>query len=94
MRLGKEALVQGALLTVLVVFLFLNSWRSTVITGLTLPISVIGAYPLPDTANPFAVSSGGGLAKSLYTFGALFTTLVATAPGLRASSENGTRMVL
>ena len=30
----QEALVEGALLTVLVVFLFLNSWRSTVITGL------------------------------------------------------------
>src|SRR5687768_15006396 len=27
------ALIEGALLTVLVVFLFLNSWRSTVITG-------------------------------------------------------------
>src|SRR6185312_1805356 len=29
----QEALIEGALLTVLVVFLFLNSWRSTVITG-------------------------------------------------------------
>jgi HAE1 family hydrophobic/amphiphilic exporter-1 len=38
------ALVLGALLTVLVVFLFLNSWRSTVITGLTLPVSVISAF--------------------------------------------------
>jgi HAE1 family hydrophobic/amphiphilic exporter-1 len=32
------------LLTVLIVFLFLNSWRSTVITGLTLPISIIGTF--------------------------------------------------
>jgi HAE1 family hydrophobic/amphiphilic exporter-1 len=30
--------------TVLVVFLFLNSWRSTVITGLALPISVLAAF--------------------------------------------------
>jgi HAE1 family hydrophobic/amphiphilic exporter-1 len=37
-------LFEGALLTVLVVFLFLNSWRSTVITGLALPISVISAF--------------------------------------------------
>jgi HAE1 family hydrophobic/amphiphilic exporter-1 len=37
-------LVIGAVLTVLIVFLFLNSWRSTVITGLTLPISVIAAF--------------------------------------------------
>ena len=28
----------------LIVFVFLNSWRSTVITGLTLPISVIAAF--------------------------------------------------
>jgi HAE1 family hydrophobic/amphiphilic exporter-1 len=40
----REDLVLGALLTVLIVFLFLHSWRSTVITGLTLPISVIGAF--------------------------------------------------
>ena len=37
-------LVEGALLTVLVVFLFLNSWRSTVITGLALPVSVLAAF--------------------------------------------------
>ena len=35
-------LIEGALLTIVIVFLFLNSWRSTVITGLTLPISIIG----------------------------------------------------
>ena len=38
------ALFLGALLTVAIVFLFLNSWRSTVITGLTLPVSVISAF--------------------------------------------------
>jgi len=40
----QETLVIGALLTILIVFCFLNSWRSTVITGLTLPISVISSY--------------------------------------------------
>ncbi|MGQ0764256.1 MAG: efflux RND transporter permease subunit [Gemmatimonadota bacterium] len=40
----EEALVIGALLTVLVVFLFLNSWRSTVITGLALPVSVLASF--------------------------------------------------
>jgi HAE1 family hydrophobic/amphiphilic exporter-1 len=40
----RETLVEGALLTVLIVFLFLNSWRSTVITGLTLPIALIGTF--------------------------------------------------
>ncbi|HEX6132727.1 MAG TPA: efflux RND transporter permease subunit [Longimicrobiales bacterium] len=40
----QKALVEGALLTILVVFLFLNSWRSTVITGLALPVSVLAAF--------------------------------------------------
>ncbi len=40
----RDALVEGALLTVLVVFLFLNSWRSTVITGLALPVSVLASF--------------------------------------------------
>ena len=39
-----EALTFGAGLTVLVVYLFLNSWRSTLITGLSLPTSVIAAF--------------------------------------------------
>jgi HAE1 family hydrophobic/amphiphilic exporter-1 len=39
-----EALVEGAALTVAVVFLFLNSWRSTVITGLALPVSVLASF--------------------------------------------------
>ena len=40
----RQTLLEGALLTVAIVFLFLNSWRSTVITGLTLPISLIGTF--------------------------------------------------
>ena len=40
----QEALVEGAALTVIVVFLFLNSWRSTVITGLALPVSVLASF--------------------------------------------------
>ena len=40
----QRNIVEGALLTVLIVFLFLSSWRSTVITGLTLPISLIGTF--------------------------------------------------
>ncbi len=40
----RQTLIEGALLTVGIVFLFLNSWRSTVITGLTLPIAVIGTF--------------------------------------------------
>jgi multidrug efflux pump subunit AcrB len=40
----KETILEGGLLTVLIVFLFLHSWRSTIITGLTLPISVIATF--------------------------------------------------
>ena len=40
----KRTLFEGAALTILIVFLFLNSWRSTIITGLTLPIALIGTF--------------------------------------------------
>ena len=40
----KATILEGALLTVLIVFLFLHSWRSTIITGLTLPIAVIATF--------------------------------------------------
>src|SRR5512135_287613 len=40
----KSTLLEGALLTIAIVFLFLASWRSTVITGLTLPIALIGTF--------------------------------------------------
>lgn len=37
-----RTLIEGAILAVFIVWLFLGSWRSTVITGLTLPISLLG----------------------------------------------------
>jgi HAE1 family hydrophobic/amphiphilic exporter-1 len=39
-----HALVFGAGLTIFVVYVFLNSWRSTLITALSLPTSVIAAF--------------------------------------------------
>lgn len=48
--------------------------------AVVLPVSVRGAYALPDTGNPFAVSSGGGMAKGLLTFGALLAAVVVTLP--------------
>ena len=44
----RRTLLEGAALTVLIVFLFLNSWRSTVITGLTLPVALIGTFLFMD----------------------------------------------
>jgi multidrug efflux pump subunit AcrB len=40
----KATILEGAILTILIVFFFLHSWRSTIITGLTLPISVIATF--------------------------------------------------
>ena len=40
----KETIIEGAVLTMVIVFLFLHSWRSTIITGLTLPISVMASF--------------------------------------------------
>ena len=40
----KRTIIEGGLLTVFIVFLFLSSWRSTVITALTLPISVVATF--------------------------------------------------
>jgi HAE1 family hydrophobic/amphiphilic exporter-1 len=40
----KHTILEGGLLTVLIVFLFLHSWRSTIITGLTLPIAVVATF--------------------------------------------------
>ena len=37
-------IVLGAVLTIMIIYLFLNSWRSTIITGLTLPVSIISAF--------------------------------------------------
>ncbi|HLO68968.1 MAG TPA: efflux RND transporter permease subunit, partial [Holophaga sp.] len=40
------SIVLGGLLTVLIVFYFLKSWRSTIITSLTLPVSVISTFTI------------------------------------------------
>ena len=39
-----DSLVLGAVLTIFVVYAFLNSWRSTLITALSLPTSVVAAF--------------------------------------------------
>ncbi|HSL69269.1 MAG TPA: efflux RND transporter permease subunit, partial [Longimicrobiales bacterium] len=40
----QVTILLGAALTIAIIYLFLNSWRSTVITGLTLPVSIISAF--------------------------------------------------
>jgi hydrophobic/amphiphilic exporter-1 (mainly G- bacteria), HAE1 family len=41
-----ESIMIGVILTILVVFLFLGSLRSTLITGLAIPVSLIGSFVL------------------------------------------------
>ncbi len=48
--------------------------------GLILPLSVRAAYALPESTNPFALSSGGGTAKGLLTVGVLLGTVFAALP--------------
>ena len=60
----RRTLIEGALLTILIVFLFLNSWRSTVITGLTLPIALIGTFLFVDLLG-FSLNSLTLMALSL-----------------------------
>jgi len=48
--------------------------------GLVLPVSVRAAFALPESTNPFAMSSGGGAAKGLLTFGVLIGTVIGTLP--------------
>ena len=57
-------IVLGALLTIAIIYLFLNSWRSTVITGLTLPVSIISAFFIMWVFN-FTVNTMTLLALSL-----------------------------
>ncbi|ENN84375.1 nodulation protein NolG [Rhizobium freirei PRF 81] len=40
----QRTIIEGGALTIVIVLLFLNSWRSTVITALTLPVAVIGTF--------------------------------------------------
>lgn len=41
---SKRTLLEGAVLAALIVLLFLNSWRSTVVASLTLPVSVLASF--------------------------------------------------
>lgn len=51
-------------------------------TGLAvnLFVSILGAYALPETSNPFAVNTGAGLTKSLLAFLGMVSAIAAAAP--------------
>lgn len=52
-------------------------------------LSVLAPYPLPDTSNPFAMSSGGASAKGLLAFVAMISTFGLCAPVLLAAYTLG-----
>jgi ABC-2 type transport system permease protein len=60
-------------------------------TGLAvvLPVSVIAAYAMPDTLNPFAISSGAGVTKGMLSLAALLLAYLGTAPVLIVAWQIG-----
>jgi hydrophobic/amphiphilic exporter-1 (mainly G- bacteria), HAE1 family len=60
----QEAILIGILLTILVVYFFLGSMRSTLITGVAIPVSLIGAFALMNVAG-FSINIMSLLAFSL-----------------------------
>ena len=59
-----EALVEGAVLAVLVVFLFLRDWRATLISAIAIPLSAIPTFWFMDLMG-FTLNSLTLLALSL-----------------------------
>ncbi|MFF0470441.1 ABC transporter permease [Micromonospora zamorensis] len=52
-------------------------------------VSVLGAYSLPETSNPFAMNSGAGMAKGLLTLLAMLASAVAAVPMVVAAALLG-----
>ncbi|MEV4810155.1 ABC transporter permease [Micromonospora avicenniae] len=52
-------------------------------------VSVLGAYALPETSNPFAMNSGAGVAKGFLTMLAMLGTAVAAVPMVLAAALLG-----
>ncbi|MGC5018931.1 ABC transporter permease [Micromonospora sp. DT47] len=52
-------------------------------------ISVLGAYSLPETSNPFAMNTGAGMAKSLLTLLSMVASAAAAVPMVVAAALLG-----
>ncbi|GAB7041242.1 MULTISPECIES: ABC transporter permease [Catenuloplanes] len=57
--------------------------------AINLFVSVLGAFSLPETTNPFAVNTGAGVTKSLFSFAAMLCTLVLMVPVFVVSALAG-----
>ena len=51
-----ESLITAVLLVVAIIFLFLQSWRPTVIATVAIPVSLIGAFAAMQMANGFSIN--------------------------------------
>lgn len=49
-------------------------------------LSVLGAYALPETANPFAVNAGAGFVRSLLSLVAMVASAAAAVPMVVATA--------
>lgn len=83
----KESIYIGILLTVIVVFFFLGNIRSTIITGLALPNSLIGAFILMASAG-FSINVMTLLALSL-TVGLLIDDAIVVRENIFRHIEMG-----
>jgi len=83
----NEAIIIGIILTIFVVFFFLGSWRSTVITGLALPTSLLGAFFLMWIAG-FSINIMTLLALSL-AVGLLIDDAIVVRENIFRHVENG-----
>ena len=61
---ASTALVEGAVLTVIVVFLFLRNWRATMISALAMPLSILPTFAAMDLLG-FTLNSISLLALTL-----------------------------
>ncbi len=52
-------------------------------------VSVLGAFAMPETSNPFAMNAGRGMAKSLLGFVAMLATMATASPFLIAAVGAG-----
>jgi ABC-2 type transport system permease protein len=57
--------------------------------GACLVVSVYGAYALPESTNPFAVNTGGGLTKSLMALAAMVASVALASPLVVAAALAG-----
>jgi HAE1 family hydrophobic/amphiphilic exporter-1 len=83
----KESIIIGIILTIIVVFFFLGNFRSTLITGLALPNSLIGAFVLMAAAG-FSVNVMTLLALSL-TVGLLIDDAIVVRENIFRHLEMG-----